>query len=82
MKFFTEHPESVGETYPEHFMVASSFGVPMILAGIACLLHGIFPFLFEKTGSNLVKKLYDRMVVNRVKAENSSATEHELEWCI
>jgi len=82
MKFFTEHPESVGETYAEHFIVASSFGIPMISAGVACLLHGIFPFLFEKTGSNLVKKLYDRMVINRVRSENSSATEHELEWCI
>ena len=82
MKFFTEHPASVGETYAEHFMMASSFGIPMMAAGFACLLHGIFPFLFEKTGSNLVKKLYDRIVTNRVKAENRSATEHELEWCI
>ncbi len=82
MKFFTEHPQSVGETYFEHFTVATSFGVPMILAGFACLLHGIFPFLFEKTGSNIVKNLYDRMVTNRVKSSQGQATEHELEWCI
>ncbi len=82
MKLFTEHPRTVGETYTEHFFMASSFGVPMILAGFACLLHGIFPFLFEKTGSNLVKTLYDRMVTNRIKSKNGQATEHELEWCI
>ncbi|MEP3227521.1 MAG: DUF6356 family protein [Parasphingorhabdus sp.] len=82
MKVFTDHPQSVGETYAEHFVVASSFGLPMILAGLACLMHGIFPFLFEKTGSNLVKKLYDRMVTNRVKADHCEATDHELEWCI
>ena len=82
MKIFTEHPASVGETYVEHFCMASSFGIPMILAGLACLLHGFFPFLFEKTGSKLVKTLYDRMVVNRVKAKAGQATEHELEWCI
>ena len=82
MKLFTAHPQEVGETYAEHFVVASSFGVPMVLAGLACLLHGFFPFLFEKTGSNLVKKLYDRMVVNRVRSETGKATEHELEWCI
>lgn len=82
MKIFTAHPASVDETYSEHFIVASSFGVPMILAGFACLLHGIFPFMFEKTGSNLVKRLYDRMVTNRAKATNGDASEHELEWCI
>ena len=81
MKLFTEHPQTVGETYSEHFVMASSFGFPMILAGLACILHGIFPFLFEKTGSNLVKTLYDRMVTNRVKSKTSQATEHDLEWC-
>lgn len=82
MKLFTDHPRQVGESYAEHFAVASSFGVPMILAGFACLLHGIFPFLFEKTGSNLVKKLYGRMITNRAKASHGDATHHELEWCI
>ena len=82
MKLFTDHPKQVGETYVEHFAMASSFGVPMILAGFACLLHGFFPFMFEKTGSNLVRKLYDRMVTNRVKAGKGEASEHELEWCI
>jgi len=82
MRLFTEHPQTVGETYSEHFVMASSFGIPMIFAGFACLLHGVFPFLFEKTGSNLVKNLYDRMVANRVKSKAGQATEHELEWCI
>lgn len=82
MKLFTEHPKSVGETYPEHFMMASSFGIPMIMAGFACLLHGFFPFLFEKTGSNLVRKLHHRMVANRVKAKNSNSSDDEFERCI
>lgn len=82
MKLFTDHPKEVGETYAEHFMVASSFGVPMIMAGFACLFHGIFPFLFKKTGSNLVRRLYDRMVINRVKTEHGSTSEYLPEWCI
>lgn len=82
MKLFTEHPRTVGETYSEHFVMASSFGVPMILAGCACVLHGIFPFLFERTGSNLVRKLHDRMVTNRVKNPAPQGTDHEWEWCI
>jgi len=73
MKIFTTHPQDVGETYVEHLATASSFGVPMILTGFACLLHGIFPFWFEKTGSNLVRKLNDRMVINRVKSSRDTS---------
>ena len=83
MNLFTQHPKEVGETYLEHFATASSFGVPMIITGFACLLHGFFPFLFEKTGSNLVRNLHERMVTNRVKPKNlDEAGEQPLEWCI
>lgn len=64
-KLFTEHPASVGETYGEHLVMASSFGLRMILGGIACLIHGLLPFLFVKTGSLQVATLHDRMVANR-----------------
>lgn len=82
VKIFTRHPNEVGESYVEHFKTASSFGVPMILGGLACLLHGVFPFLFEKSGSKLVTKLYGQMVANRVKAHNFARSSHELDWCI
>ncbi len=38
MRLFTEHPESVGESYTEHMGVAFSFGSKMVVAGVACLL--------------------------------------------
>lgn len=68
---FTEHPATVGETYGEHMGNALSFGIELILAGFACLLHGAFPFLFEKTGSNAVRRLYKRMVTHRDKRMSS-----------
>ncbi|WP_349369615.1 DUF6356 family protein [Salinarimonas sp.] len=64
---FTDHPASVGESYLEHMGVAFSFGVRMIGAGLACLAHGIFPFLFTKTGSRAVAALHERMVTNRAR---------------
>ncbi|MCX7153110.1 MAG: DUF6356 family protein [Proteobacteria bacterium] len=64
-RIFTSNPRSVGESYAEHFRSASSFGLTMLGAGLACLLHGVFPFLFERTGSDAIRRLYDRMVVNR-----------------
>lgn len=74
-KPFTDHPASVNETYGEHFVHASSFGLRMIGGGVACLLHGVFPFLFEKTGSKQICVLHDRMVTNRIKQSDQSLTE-------
>ena len=67
---FTEHPASVGESYAEHLAHASAFGLRMIAGGIACLLHGFFPFLCVKTGSKQITALHDRMVANRVKSHD------------
>lgn len=65
---FTEHPESVGETYLEHMGSASWFAMNMFVAGLACLVHAILPFAFQKTGSQRIRLLYDRMVANRHRA--------------
>ncbi len=70
---FTEHPASVGETYRQHLCVASGFGVSMLLGGAACLVHGLFPFLFTRTGSATVARLYTRMVTNRTAAAGTRA---------
>jgi hypothetical protein len=58
---FTAHPASVGETYAEHLVVAGSFGGRLLLAGLACLVHGLFPFLFVRTGSRTIADLHQRM---------------------
>ena len=61
LKRFTRHPEAVGETYGQHMGVAFSFGVTLIGAGLACLIHGILPFAFARTGSNTVRRLNARL---------------------
>lgn len=73
-KLFTEHPESVGETYLEHMGVAFGFGTRMLLAGLACVVHGLLPFLFVKTGSRTIATLHDRMVAHRVRGASPAAT--------
>jgi hypothetical protein len=62
---FSEHPASVGETYGQHMRVAFSFAGPLVVAGLACFVHGLFPFLFTTTGSRTVATLHERMVINR-----------------
>jgi hypothetical protein len=58
---FTRHPSTVGETYGGHLVFASGVGGRMMLAGMACMLHGIFPFLFERTGSRAIQDLHGRV---------------------
>jgi Family of unknown function (DUF6356) len=65
LRAFTQHPASVGESYGEHLFRAVYFGTRMVFAGLACLLHGVLPFLFVRTGSRAIAELNDRMVVNR-----------------
>jgi hypothetical protein len=65
IRAFTEHPASVGESYSEHLFRAVYFGTRMVLAGAACLVHGVLPFLFVRTGSRAIAELNDRMIVNR-----------------
>lgn len=65
MQFFTEHPASVGETYGQHLVSASSFAIRMLWGAIACFLHGLFPFAFTTTGSDQIRLLHEKMVTNR-----------------
>ncbi|WP_420797643.1 DUF6356 family protein [Candidatus Sororendozoicomonas aggregata] len=65
MQFFTQHLVSVNENYSQHFKHALRFSVTLLLASLVCLIHAILPFLFEKTGSKLIKKLHNDMVKNR-----------------
>jgi hypothetical protein len=72
---FTDHPHTVGESYVEHMGMSFGFGRAMLLGGLACLLHGIFPFLFVKTGSNTIRELHTRMVSHRNRHATAVATQ-------
>lgn len=64
-KLFLDHPKSVGESYFEHLFMASCFSGRMLLGAAACFIHALIPGLCVKTGSNTIRELNDRMVVNR-----------------
>jgi hypothetical protein len=69
---FTAHPASVGESYVEHLRAAAGFAIAMIGGGLACLVHGLFPFLFTTTGSRTIGALHERMVINRTRGPVSA----------
>ena len=57
MKWFANHLRQMQETYLQHFICASKLGLTMVFAGVACMLHAIFPFLFQETGSRYLFQL-------------------------
>jgi len=68
LRLFTQHPESVDETYGEHLVRASGFGWRMVVAGMACMLHALLPFIFVHTGSEAIDELHARMQATRRQA--------------
>ncbi|WP_340149894.1 DUF6356 family protein [uncultured Sneathiella sp.] len=67
VKLFTDHPAAVNESYVEHMEMSGTFAFWLLVAGLCALVHAVFPFLFEKTGSRIITKLHDRMVTNRIR---------------
>ncbi|CAM5438019.1 DUF6356 family protein [Sphingobium scionense] len=60
-QLFLKHPREVDESYGQHMGVAMRFGFLMVRSGLACMIHGIVPAWFTRTGSSTVKHLYGEM---------------------
>jgi len=45
----------------------------MLAGGVACAVHAWFPFLFVRTASQVVARLYVRMVVARTSPSRVSS---------
>ena len=63
---FTDHPASVDETYFQHMGSAFGFAASMLAGAAACFVHGLFPWLCLKRGSDTIRTLHERMVTHRV----------------
>jgi uncharacterized NAD(P)/FAD-binding protein YdhS len=59
------HLEEVGESYFEHMAVAWSVGFRALGAGAACLVHGVAPWWFTKTGSRAIESLHRDLMARR-----------------
>lgn len=59
-RLFLNHPQSVNESYLQHMAFAAWFSSRLFMAGLAALVHAVFPCCFEKTASTIIAELYDR----------------------
>lgn len=49
--------------YFQHMKRALRISVYMFYAGFSCLVHSIFPFLFQKTATSIIKKLRNEITL-------------------
>lgn len=56
-----DHLRDAKETYWQHFSFASRFGLQLIGAGFAVLIHSVLPGLFQRTGSGTVNRLHENL---------------------
>ncbi len=56
-----DHLRDAKETYWLHFTFASLFGLQLLGAGLAVLIHSVCPALFQSTGSRTVSRLHEEL---------------------
>ena len=59
-----ENLNEVNETYRQNMGIAFKIGFTMLVTGVFCLIHGLIPGLFKKTGSNQIAKMYEMVSRN------------------
>ena len=69
---FSDHPSSVGETWSEHALRALKISYSMAAASVAALFHAVFPFLFETTASQTIKRLNNEIEDLEAESDNES----------
>jgi hypothetical protein len=69
-RLFTDHPAAVGETYGEHFRVATGFAGQLAVAAAAAAIHAVLPSLCTKSASTRICALHDRMTSRAAVAES------------
>ena len=60
-RLFLSHPQTVDDSYGEHFLFALGFAARLFGAGLAALVHAVIPCLFETTASNMIREMHKRI---------------------
>ena len=81
-RIFLAHPATVGESYWEHFGVASRFGVEMLVGGGKALVHAVFPNLCKTSASDTIRRLHTIMVEKRGAKRDAMVEMLAIEWVI
>ena len=61
-KEWHRHLKGVHESYVQHLKFAMKCGSKMAINGVACMLHGLVPFIFTHAASDCIKEMYMRFI--------------------
>lgn len=75
LKNCQKHLHAVHESYFQHLHFAGFFGLRLIGAGFAAILHGICPAVFQYTGSKTLFALCDEIKA-RQKGQSPNGSHH------
>lgn len=81
-RLFVDHPQTVDETYIEHFGVALSFGVAMIRGGLCALVHAVVPGWCVTSASDTIHRLNAFMVEKRRAKAHGLLQINSVDWVI
>ena len=70
---FLHHPAKVGESYGEHLVFAFGFGLRLVRAGLAAMVHGVVPALHETTASSEILAMAEDIQVRRARMAGNVA---------
>lgn len=60
-RLFLDHLRSVDESYFEHLLFAGGFALRLMGAGVAALVYALVSCLFEKTASQMITQMHDKI---------------------
>ena len=61
-KLLLEHPKKVNMTYTEHLNHSMSISRDMFIGSIKAAIHGLIPFFYEKSSTDLINK-YNKILI-------------------
>jgi len=79
LNLFTEHPRSIGETYWQHFCVASRLSARLSIACSSQLAHAVFPFIKPPFGSDVNSLMNLLQEVNPQKRSTNNVDYEDLD---
>ncbi len=72
LRYLSEHPASIGESYTRHCLHACAFALRLLAGGLACLVHAFLPFLFVHTASRCIAQLHATMTARNGASRSST----------
>jgi Family of unknown function (DUF6356) len=74
-ELFIRHPKKNGMSYGSHWWRAMKLSLKMGYGSLCLFIHSLCPFVFETTGTDMVKELYNYVITHKENKEENKKSE-------